>query len=58
MAAFEVIFSIIKLFIEKKVNAEINFALISLFHVKIQNPATRSTSTKAFALQNLLLKNI
>ena len=58
MAAFEVRFSIIKLFIEKKVNAEINFALISLFHVKIQNPATRSTFTKAFALQNLLLKNI
>ena len=33
---------------EKKVSAEIAFALISLFHVQIQKPAHRSTTLRAF----------
>ena len=34
---------------KNKVSGEIAFALISLFHVQIQEPASRSTATKAFA---------
>ena len=41
--------SVRKEFLKKKVNDEIAFGLISLFHVQIQEPASRSTATKAFA---------
>ena len=41
VAAFEVSFSI-------RNSGEITFALISLFHVQIAEPASRSTTTKAF----------
>ena len=34
--------------LKKKVSGEIAFALISLFHVQIQEPASRSTTTRAF----------
>ena len=34
---------------KKKINGEIAFALISLFRVQIQDLASRSTSTRAFA---------
>ena len=37
-----------KNFLKKKVSGEIAFALISLFHVQIQEPASRSTTTRAF----------
>ena len=48
VAAFEVSFSIRKRIKKKKVNGGIAFALISLFHVQIQEPTTRSTTTRAF----------
>ena len=52
--AFELYFSIRKEFLQK-VSGEIAFELISLFHVQIQEPISRSTITKAFVLlQNLL----
>ena len=54
MAIFEVSFSIRKEFTRKKVSGEIAFALISLFHVQIQEPASRSTTTTVSLLQNLL----
>ena len=38
----------IKEFKAKKVSGEIAFALISLFHVKIQKLASRSTDLRAF----------
>ena len=38
-----------KEFKEKKVSGEIAFPLISLFHVQIQKPASRSTTFRAFA---------
>ena len=44
LSAFEVSFSIRKKFSKKKSNGEIAFALISLFHVQIQEPANRSTT--------------
>ena len=47
MAAFEVSYSTREEFF-KKVNGEIAFALISLFHVQIQEPASRSTTTTTF----------
>ena len=34
---------------KKKVSGEIAFDLIGLFHVKIQEPTIRSTTTRAFA---------
>ena len=37
-----------KEFLKKKVSGEIAFDLISLFHVQIQEPASRSTTTRAF----------
>ena len=37
-----------KNFLKKKVSGEIAFALISLFQVQIQEPASRSTTTRAF----------
>ena len=37
-----------KEFSKKKVSAEIAFDLISLFHVQIQEPTSRSTTTRAF----------
>ena len=40
--------SIRKEFLKKKVNDEIAFGLISLFHVQIQEPASRSTATREF----------
>ena len=48
IAAFVVSFSIRKEFLKKKVNGEIAFTLISLFNVQIQEPASRSTTTRAF----------
>ena len=54
MAIFEVSFSIRKEFTRKKVSGEIAFVLISLFHVQIQEPASRSTTTRVSLLQNLL----
>ena len=49
MSAFEGSFSIRKEFLKKEVNGEIAFALISLLHVKTREPASRSTTTWAFA---------
>ena len=46
MAAFELSFSIRKEL--KKVSEEIAFALISLFHVQTEEPASRSTTARAF----------
>ena len=37
-----------KEFVKKKVNEEIAFDVISLFHVQIQDPTRRSTTTRAF----------
>ena len=37
-----------KEFLKNKVSGEIAFALISLFHVQIQEPTRRSTTTRAF----------
>ena len=48
MAALELSFSIRKGFLKKEFSGEIPFALISLFHVQIQEPPNRSTTTKAF----------
>ena len=48
MAAFELCLSIRKEFLKKKVSGEIAFELISLFHVLVQEPASRSTTTRAF----------
>ena len=48
MAAFEVSLSIRKEVLEKKISRWISFALINLFYVQIQAPASRSTTTKAF----------
>ena len=48
VAAFEVSFSIRNEFLKKKVNGEIAFVVINLFHMQIQKPASRSTTTKAF----------
>ena len=41
-------FSIREELLKKKVSGEIAFALISLFHVQIQEPASWSTTTRAF----------
>ena len=35
-------------FLKKKVSGEIAFDSISLFHVQIQEPTSRSTTTRAF----------
>ena len=48
MAAFELCFSIRKELKKKKVSGEIVFELISLFHVQIQEPIIRPTTTRAF----------
>ena len=48
LATFEVSFSIRKKILKKKVNREIAFALISLLHVQIQEPASRSITTRMF----------
>ena len=48
MAFFKICFSIRKEFLKKKVSGEIAFELISLFHVQIQEPTSRSTTTRAF----------
>ena len=54
MAAFELSFSIRKEF-QKKESGEIAFALISLFLVQMQEPGSRSTTTRTLSfLQNLL----
>ena len=47
VAAFALSFSIRKELKKKKVS-EIDSTLISLFHVQIQEPASSSTTTKAF----------
>ena len=47
MAAFEVSFSIRKEFSKNKVSGGIA-SLISLFHIKIPEPAGRQTTTRAF----------
>ena len=49
VAAFELCFTIRKEFLKNKVSGEIVFELISLFHVQIQKPTSRSTTTRAFA---------
>ena len=41
-------FSITKEFLKRKVSRDIAFDLISLFHVQIQEPTSRSTTTRAF----------
>ena len=46
VAAFELSFSIRKELKKKKVSGEITFALISLFHVQIQEPASRSATSR------------
>ena len=48
MAAFGGSFRVRKELKKKKVNKEIAFALISLFHVQIQEPASTSTTTRVF----------
>ena len=48
MAALDLYFSIRKNFLKKKVSGEIAFDLISLFHVQIQEPTSRSTTIRAF----------
>ena len=48
MATFELRFDIRKEFQKGKVSGEIAYALISLFHVQVQEPAGRSTTTRAF----------
>ena len=44
---------------KRKVTGEIAFALISLFHVQVQEPVSRSTTTRAFVffqnLQNFII---
>ena len=40
-------FSVIKEFLKKEVNGEIAFELINLFHLQIQQPTSRSTTTRA-----------
>ena len=47
VAAFELNFSIRKEFLNK-VSGEIAFALINLFQVQIQEPESRSITTRAF----------
>ena len=37
-----------KEFLKKKVSGEIAFDLINLFHAQIQEPTSRSTTTRAF----------
>ena len=46
--ALEINFSIRKEFKKKTASEEIAFALISLFHVQIKEPASKSTATRAF----------
>ena len=45
---FNVVIFIIREFWKKKVEGGIAFALISFFHVKTQEPASRSTTTITF----------
>ena len=54
VAAFALSFSIRKELKKKKVS-EIDSTLISLFHVQIQEPASSSTTTKAFVFLQILL---
>ena len=56
MAALELCFSIIKEFFKKKVIGKMAFELISLFHVQIQEPTSRSTTTAAFVFVTIYLK--
>ena len=55
MAAFALSFSIRKELKKKKKVSEIDSTLISLFHVQIQEPASSSTTTKAFVFLQILL---
>ena len=48
VATFALSFSIRRFFFKKKVNGEISFVLINLFQVQIQEPASRSTTMRAF----------
>ena len=48
VVAFQLNFSIREEFLKKKVSGEIAFALINLFQAQIQEPANRSTTTRAF----------
>ena len=50
MAAFELSFSIRKGFLEKKVSGEIAFALVSLFHIQIQESASMSATYKDLSM--------
>ena len=47
MAPFELCFIIRKNLLKKRVSGETAFELISLFHVQIQEPTSRSTATTA-----------
>ena len=48
-----------KEFVKKKVSGEIAFDVISLFHVQIQEPKRRSTTTRAcLSCKILLSQNI
>ena len=38
-----------KQFFKKKISGEISFEIITLFHVQIQEPTSRSTTMRAFA---------
>ena len=48
LAAFELSFSIRKKIKQKKTSREIAFALISLFHMQIQKPQSKSTTMRVF----------
>ena len=48
VVSYELSFSIRKEFLKREINGKIAFALISLFHVQIQKPQNRSTTTRAF----------
>ena len=50
VAAFELSFSIRKGFLEKKVSGEIAFALVSLFHIQIQESASMSATYKDLSM--------
>ena len=55
MSAFKVSFSIRKEFKKKKINREIGFALICLFHVQGQEPKRSSSTTRACFLANFII---
>ena len=48
VAAFEVSFSIRKELKKKKDNGKVAFPLVSLFHIQIQEPASKSSTMRTF----------